>query len=284
MSFQKDHTSVVKFPAAMARALAAKASLTPHRLRMDYPWIIHHIAKHWGNPIEFVNSCNFLLQETCKGTFELPDQAIKEIIALKDYHLSLFPINEIEAQSDIADNQSFDPLPHLANYAPTWPWVTQMETAKILMEQPPQKSSHKLGEILISVGVLDQSKLQWALSFQSRIKTSRKRFTISEVLVASKAAQPEEVAAGLCIQRGGMLLDLESLPIDPLAERLLPRDLAIHFGVAAVAASERTLLIACPGPHCFEHTSEISRMTQRRIVLAHAPWQAILSRHKIPFN
>ena len=282
------------FPAAMARALAAKPHLTPKVLRGRFPWAIDALSKSWGKTPEFTKACDVLILDAREGANDLPEDAIQELVVLKKYHIELFFVPKRgdpklvtpEMNLATAQRQALAPAAPNEPSIPNWPLVRTLQSALSMIDSPPRKSNRRLGEILISVGALDQAKLDWALSFQSRVKTSNKRFTISKVLVASKAARPDQVAAGLCMQNGWMLLDLDSMTPDPLAQKLLPDSSAIDFGVVAAAASARNILIACTGPHCFEHSVEIAAITQRKVVLAHASQNAINRRHQafLPFN
>jgi type IV pilus assembly protein PilB len=115
----------------------------------------------------------------------------------------------------------------------------------------------RLGEVLLSQGVLTEADLASALAQQSRGPRSR----LGAVLLDMGLASESDVARGLATLHGLPLLDVEALDIQPDVARTVPRSLAHRLGILAYALDGQRLLVAVADPVDVVALDDIRRIT-----------------------
>ena len=102
-----------------------------------------------------------------------------------------------------------------------------------------KSSERKLGEILLSAGMINIKNLEDALAKVDQVTNS-----LGEVLVTMGAVSEEQIMYALSIQYGVPFVELDNYPIDPTVINCLPEAFARRYEVIAVGESSDGVLIA----------------------------------------
>ena len=119
----------------------------------------------------------------------------------------------------------------------------------------------RLGDILISVGLLTDEQLQSAL--QAQKKSGKK---LGEVLVEGGYIKQRQLFDALQRQLGVEFIDLTSYSPPAELTRILPRAIAKKYNVVPVRADSGTLYLAMDDPLNFMAVEAVKTATRRKIV------------------
>ncbi len=124
------------------------------------------------------------------------------------------------------------------------------------------QSLHKprLGDMLVSAGVLTEKQLEWALEEQ---KTSYKR--LGEVILQAGLASEDDVAEARAMQLDMPYVELGDLPIPPDVAALVPESLGRTYNVVPVAVSGDRLAVATANPMDVEAIDAVQRHSKKRV-------------------
>ena len=119
----------------------------------------------------------------------------------------------------------------------------------------------RLGDILISVGLLTDEQLQSAL--QAQKKSGKK---LGEVLVEGGYIKQRQLFDALQRQLGVEFIDLTSYTPPAELSRVLPRAIAKKYNVVPVRADSATLYLAMDDPLNFMAVEAVKTATRRKII------------------
>ena len=114
----------------------------------------------------------------------------------------------------------------------------------------------KLGEILVSRGLVTPEQLKEALEIQK--KDNR---LIGQILVGLKYVTEESIAWALTVQYGFPYLPLSGYQIDKQVIQLLPKQMVTQHGLMGIDKIGSVLTIAMSNPLNQEVLSEIESLT-----------------------
>jgi type IV pilus assembly protein PilB len=120
----------------------------------------------------------------------------------------------------------------------------------------PSKRSHdrtmrrRLGEVLVTRGVLDTDQLDELLAEQAAHLSSKggQRLRLGQLVVNHGFGTEEEVADALGDLLALDVVDLAVEPVDPTVARLIPRSMAERFGLIILSREETGLRVAASDP------------------------------------
>ena len=119
----------------------------------------------------------------------------------------------------------------------------------------------RLGDLLVSVGLITEDDLQKALELQ---KTSKKR--LGDVLTSSGFITEQQLIEALEVQLGVEFIDLSKAMVPPEMAQILPKNIAKQHGVVPVRLDRDTLFIAMSDPLNFMAQEDVKRATGRKII------------------
>ena len=119
----------------------------------------------------------------------------------------------------------------------------------------------RLGELLVSSGVISQEQLGQALARQ---KETKKR--LGEELIDDGIITEQQLIDTLRLQLGIEFVDLSTVEPDPQLVDVLPRNIAKKYGVTPVRLHGNTLYLAMSDPLNFMAQEEVRVATHRRVV------------------
>jgi len=102
---------------------------------------------------------------------------------------------------------------------------------------------HRLGEILVSAGLINAEQLQQALAVQKR---SRRR--LGEVLVSMQVVSEQDIVEALSAQLGIPTVDLDDVNPEPEALALVPVDIARRHHILPLAKTQERIVLAMSNP------------------------------------
>ncbi len=118
----------------------------------------------------------------------------------------------------------------------------------------------RLGDILVSAGLLDEEQLEWALQEQ---RTTYKR--LGEVLTDAGLLNEDDIAEARALQLDIAHIQLGDYSIDPQVVRLVPEPIARTYRLVPVCASDGRLAVAMTNPLDVEAIDAVQRETRKRI-------------------
>ncbi|MGC8862148.1 MAG: GspE/PulE family protein [Armatimonadota bacterium] len=118
----------------------------------------------------------------------------------------------------------------------------------------------RLGDILVTAGVLTEKQLEWALDQQ---KSNYKR--LGEILLDEGLVSDDDVAEARALQMEMPFVDLEDLTIPEPVMSLVPETIARTYNVVPVAATGDRLAIATTNPMDVEAIDAVQRISKRRV-------------------
>ena len=119
----------------------------------------------------------------------------------------------------------------------------------------------RLGDLLVSSGVISQEQLGQALARQME---SKKR--LGEELIDDGIITEQQLIDTLRLQLGIEFVDLSTVEPDPQLVDVLPRNIAKKYGVTPVRLHGNTLYLAMSDPLNFMAQEEVRVATHRRVV------------------
>ena len=119
----------------------------------------------------------------------------------------------------------------------------------------------RLGDLLVSSGVISQEQLGRALARQ---KETKKRLV--EELIDDGIITEQQLIDTLRLQLGIEFVDLSTVEPDPQLVDVLPRNIAKKYGVTPVRLHGNTLYLAMSDPLNFMAQEEVRVATHRRVV------------------
>ena len=119
----------------------------------------------------------------------------------------------------------------------------------------------RLGDLLVSSGVISQEQLGQALARQ---KETKKR--LGEELIDDGIITEQQLIDILRLQLGIEFVDLSTVEPDPQLVDVLPRNIAKKYGVTPVRLHGNTLYLAMSDPLNFMAQEEVRVATHRRVV------------------
>ena len=119
----------------------------------------------------------------------------------------------------------------------------------------------RLGDLLVSSGVITQDQLGQALARQ---KETKKR--LGEELIDDGIITEQQLIDTLRLQLGIEFVDLSAVEPDPQLVDVLPRNIAKKYGVTPVRLHGNTLYLAMSDPLNFMAQEEVRVATHRRVV------------------
>lgn len=122
-------------------------------------------------------------------------------------------------------------------------------------------SYQRLGDLLVSAGIIDENSLERALRIQ---KTERKR--LGAVLIESGEITERQLIDAMSKQLNIGYIDLTKASVPARMAKLLPEGIARRHGVAPVAATREEIVIAMSDPMDYVAVEEVRAATRRKVV------------------
>ena len=119
----------------------------------------------------------------------------------------------------------------------------------------------RLGDLLVSVGLISQEQLDHALQAQKKTKNRLGRELIEEKIITE-----QQLLGALQKQLGVEYVDLAGMQIPPQLAELLPKNIARKYGVVPVKLGGNNLYIAMNDPMNFVAIEEVKTATRKRVV------------------
>ena len=119
----------------------------------------------------------------------------------------------------------------------------------------------RLGDLLISVGLINEDQLNQALQIQ---KTCRDR--LGKVLIDNGFITEAQLIEALRMQLGIDFIDLTSIVIPASMVEQLPKNIAKKHGVVPVKMEKDRLYLAMKDPLNFMAIEEVRAATRKRII------------------
>lgn len=119
----------------------------------------------------------------------------------------------------------------------------------------------RLGDLLVSVGLITEEQLQEALALQ---KTTKKR--LGDQLIASGYITQKQLIEALQMQLGIEFIDLSEYEIPADLARLIPKNIAKKFQIVPVRVSGDTLFLAMSDPMNFMAIEDARIASRKKIV------------------
>ena len=119
----------------------------------------------------------------------------------------------------------------------------------------------RLGDLLVSIGLLTQDDLDRALEMQ---KKTKKR--LGTVLTEYGFISEHQLIEALELQLGVDFIDLSKTPISPEMAHIVPKNIAKHHSVVPVRASRAAVWLAMADPLNFVAIEEVKQISRRRVV------------------
>lgn len=135
----------------------------------------------------------------------------------------------------------------------------------------------RLGCFLIESGVITEEQLDRAVEHQ--VSTGCR---LGEALIALGFCSDAEIAQALAEQLEIPFVDLYQTPPDPGCVALVPREVALQYGVVPIRMRGSRLLVAVRDPYDIRLDEAIRRVTNLQVVLALAP-QSQLEEHLLRY-
>lgn len=119
----------------------------------------------------------------------------------------------------------------------------------------------RLGDLLLSVGLISQGDLERALELQ---KTTKKR--LGKVLTEYGIISERQLIEALELQLGVEFIDLSKAIISPEMAQVLPKSIAKRHNVVPVKIVKDELFLAMSDPLNFVAAEEVKNVTRKRVV------------------
>ncbi len=128
----------------------------------------------------------------------------------------------------------------------------------------------RLGDLLISAGLITEDDLKRALELQ---KTSKKR--LGSVLIDAEIITEAQLIEALEMQLGVEFIDLSKTILPPELAQVVPKSIAKRNSVVPVRLDKDNLYLAMSDPLNFMALEEVKRATHRKVVPMIATQEAV---------
>jgi len=118
----------------------------------------------------------------------------------------------------------------------------------------------RLGDMLVTAGVLTDKQLEWALDEQ---KKSYKR--LGQILIDSGLVSEDDIAEARALQMEMPYIELGEFPIPADVVNLVPESIARTYGIIPVAVSGDRLAVATANPTDVEAIDAVQRYSKKRV-------------------
>ncbi|OFX15807.1 MAG: hypothetical protein A2Z18_10745 [Armatimonadetes bacterium RBG_16_58_9] len=118
----------------------------------------------------------------------------------------------------------------------------------------------RMGDMLVTAGVLTEKQLQWALEKQ---KTSFKR--LGEVLVDESLVSEDDIAEARALQMEIPYVQIDDFPISGEVTAMVPESLARTYALVPVSAHGDKLAVAMSNPMDVEAIDAVQRSCKKRV-------------------
>lgn len=119
----------------------------------------------------------------------------------------------------------------------------------------------RLGDLLVSIGLISEDDLNRALSLQ---KQTNKR--LGKVLTEYNIISEQQLIEALELQLGVEFIDLSKTPIAPEMARVVPKNIAKKHGVVPVRVVKDDVFLAMSDPLNFVAIEEVKHITHKKVV------------------
>ncbi len=119
----------------------------------------------------------------------------------------------------------------------------------------------RLGDLLISIGLITEDQVKEALSLQ---KTTKKR--LGDQLIASGYITQKQLIEALQMQLGIEFIDLSKYEIPAELSQTVPKNIAKKYGIVPVRVSKDTLFLAMSDPMNFMAIEEAKSASRKKVV------------------
>jgi type IV pilus assembly protein PilB len=120
----------------------------------------------------------------------------------------------------------------------------------------------QLGRILLSHGVISEAQVTEGLEYQKR-----QGCRLGEALIALNLCGELEVARALAEQNDIPFVDLEQTPPAAAAIRLVPREVAVQYGIIPVVVEGNRLLVAATNPYDLRIDDVVRRTANMGVIV-----------------
>ncbi|MEG0441624.1 MAG: GspE/PulE family protein [Oscillospiraceae bacterium] len=119
----------------------------------------------------------------------------------------------------------------------------------------------RLGDLLVSVGLITPKDLTRALELQKSTK-----LRLGQVLIEYNFITQTQLVDALRMQLGVEFVDLSKTPIGPEMAQVLPKNIAKRHGVVPVRANRDEVWLAMSDPLNFVAIEEVKHVSRRRVI------------------
>lgn len=119
----------------------------------------------------------------------------------------------------------------------------------------------RLGDLLLSVGLISETDLQQALEIQKKTKQR-----LGQVLIDSGIIAERQLIEALELQLGVEFVDLSRTPLPPELAHVLPKNIAKRYNVVPVRLEKDAVYLAMSDPLNFPAIEDVKRITGRRVI------------------
>lgn len=119
----------------------------------------------------------------------------------------------------------------------------------------------RLGDLLLSVGLITQEQLDAALRNKQDTK-----YRLGQQLIADGAITEQQLTEALVMQLGMEFIDLSKIIIPTEMAQVLAKNLARKHGVVPVRISKNTLYLAMSDPMNFVAVEEVKTATRKQVI------------------
>lgn len=289
-------------PKNIELALVGRETSGPKELLKCYPRILERLDMLWGDTVNFdkyVADLVFNDRNDERQGFE--PEVLQDIFFIKELHEAMHlpgskakpgppagssawawdagRSREQEAKPGAKQKEARAKQTSAASIDPEdvhWPMERDLLRVKAKMEMRRMGRQSgmfkKLGEILLEASAIDKAKLEVALRSQA---SGGRKSLLGAILVSAGFAKDADVQRALWLQKGGQLLDLDRLAMDPAAAGALSRDVEVSKKIVAVAKSGPAVLVAVSNPADFKEIDWLSFALGSSVELAWASSAAI---------
>lgn len=122
-------------------------------------------------------------------------------------------------------------------------------------------TNRRLGDLLLSIGLINEEQLDLALSAQKATKDR-----LGNVLISRGDITESQLIDALKLQLGIDSIDLSVTAISPEMAQILPKTIAKKYGVVPVRVNKDVLYLAMTDPLNFMALEEVKTATRKRVV------------------
>ena len=119
----------------------------------------------------------------------------------------------------------------------------------------------RLGQLLVSAGVLNEQQLQDALDIQKKTKTR-----LGDILIENQIITGDELIDALQMQLGIDFIDLTAITVPVELAKFVPRNIAKRHCIVPVKLIDDTLYIAMSDPLDFIAQEEVKAVSHKKVV------------------